>query len=163
MADINLKQPMSEEEAVGLVELLFFAYRDFVADPDHILEGLEFGRAHHRVLHFVGREPGLTVARLLEILQITKQSLARVLKELIDKNYVYQKEGEVDRRQRLLHLTDNGEALRQTLMAPQVARFRRAAAEVIGTSNFHEMLLHLVNPENQAMAEGWSKSRRRTP
>jgi DNA-binding MarR family transcriptional regulator len=163
MADIILKKQMSEEEAVGLVELLFFAYRDFVADPDHILEGLEFGRAHHRVLHFVGREPGLTVARLLEILQITKQSLARVLKELIDKGYVYQKEGEVDRRQRLLYLTGEGEALRQKLMAPQVARFRRAAKEATAGASFHDLLLHLINPENQTMAEGWSKSRKRAP
>lgn len=161
MADIILKQEMSEEEAVGLVELLFFAYRDFVADPDHILEGLDFGRAHHRVLHFVGREPGLTVARLLEILQITKQSLARVLKELIDKNYIFQKEGELDRRQRLLYLTDEGEALRQKLMAPQVARFRRAAVEAGGDTSFHDLLLHLINPENQAMVEGWRKSRKR--
>jgi DNA-binding MarR family transcriptional regulator len=67
----------------------------------------------------------------------------------------------VDRRQRLLHLTDEGEALRQKLMAPQIARFRRAAAEVSGAANFHDMLLHLVNPENQAMAEGWSNSRKR--
>ena len=163
MADIILKQEMSEEEAVGLVELLFFAYRDFVADPDHILEGLDFGRAHHRVLHFVGREPGLTVARLLEILQITKQSLARVLKELIDKNYVYQKEGEVDRRQRLLYLTEQGEGLRQKLIAPQIARFRRAAQEAEGGTSIHELLLHLINPENQAMAEGWRKARKRSP
>lgn len=163
MTDIILKQHMSEDEAVGLVELLFFAYRDFVADPDHILEGLGFGRAHHRVLHFVGREPGLTVARLLEILQITKQSLARVLKELIDKNYVYQKEGEVDRRQRLLYLTDQGEGLRQRLMAPQVARFRRAASEAQGSTSFHGLLLHLINPDNQAMAEGWRKTRKRSP
>ncbi len=162
MADINLKQHMSEDEAVSLVELLFFAYRDFVADPDHILEGLDFGRAHHRVLHFVGREPGLTVARLLEILQITKQSLARVLKELIDKNYIYQKEGEVDRRQRLLYLTDEGEGLRQKLIAPQISRFRRAAHEAEGGTSFHDLLLHLINPENQAMAEGWRKARKRT-
>ena len=161
MADIILEKQMSEDEAVGLVELLFFAYRDFVADPDHILEGLNFGRAHHRVLHFVGREPGLTVARLLEILQITKQSLARVLKELIDKNYIFQKEGELDRRQRLLYLTDEGEALRQKLMAPQVARFRRAAKEAEGGTSFHDLLLHLINPENQAMVEGWRKSRKR--
>ena len=84
MADINLKYDLEEQDAVALVELLFFAYRDFVADPDHVLEDLGFGRAHHRVLHFVGRDPGMTVASLLEILQITKQSLARVLKELID-------------------------------------------------------------------------------
>ncbi len=163
MADIISKQEISDEEAVGLVELLFFAYRDFVADPDHILEGLGFGRAHHRVLHFVGREPGLTVARLLDILQITKQSLARVLKELIDKNYVYQKEGEADRRQRLLHLTEQGEALRQKLMAPQLARFRRAAAEAQGAGSVHDLLLQLINPENRAMAECWAGPRKRAP
>ena len=155
MADIILERKISDDEAMALVELLFFAYRDFVADPDHILEGLDFGRAHHRVLHFVGREPGLTVARLLEILQITKQSLARVLKDLIDKNYVFQKEGQADRRQRLLYLTPEGDALRQKLMAPQIARFRRAAAEAGDAQSFHEMLLHLINPENQSMAEGW--------
>ena len=73
MADIISDAPLPEEDAVALVELLFFAYRDFVADPDSILEGLGFGRAHHRVLHFVGRDPGMTVAQLLGILRITKQ------------------------------------------------------------------------------------------
>jgi DNA-binding MarR family transcriptional regulator len=157
MADINLNHGLDEAEAVALVELLFFAYRDFVADPDHVLEGLGFGRAHHRVVHFVGRDPGMTVASLLDILQITKQSLARVLKELIDKGYVFQKEGEQDRRQRLLHLTPNGEALRQKLIAPQIARFKRAANEVNGGSgqNFRDLLFHLINPENQNAAKQW--------
>jgi DNA-binding MarR family transcriptional regulator len=154
MADINIKPDMSEAEAVALVELLFFAYRDFVSDPDHILEDLSFGRAHHRVVHFVGRNPGMTVARLLDILQITKQSLARVLKDLIDKGYVFQKEGAVDRRQRLLHLTPSGEALRQKLIAPQIARFQRAAAETGGTG-FKDLLLHLINPENRKDAILW--------
>ena len=93
MADIISNPPLSDENAVALVELLFFAYRDFVADPDTILEGLGFGRAHHRVLHFVGRDPGMTVAQLLDILRITKQSLSRVLKDLIEKGYIYQKAG----------------------------------------------------------------------
>jgi DNA-binding MarR family transcriptional regulator len=154
MTDIKLTKNMSDAEAVALVELLFFAYRDFVSDPDHILEGLEFGRAHHRVIHFIGRAPGMTVAKLLDILQITKQSLARVLKELIDKGYVFQKEGAVDRRQRLLHLTTLGEALRQKLMAPQIARFKNAAAETQG-GNFHELLLHLISPENRLAATEW--------
>jgi DNA-binding MarR family transcriptional regulator len=154
MADINIKPDMSEAEAVALVELLFFAYRDFVSDPDHILEDLSFGRAHHRVVHFVGRNPGMTVARLLDILQITKQSLARVLKDLIDKGYVFQKEGAVDRRQRLLHLTPSGEALRQKLIAPQISRFQRAAAETGGTG-FKDLLLHLINPENRNDAILW--------
>jgi DNA-binding MarR family transcriptional regulator len=157
MTDINLNRGLDEAEAVALVELLFFAYRDFVADPDQVLDGLGFGRAHHRILHFVGRDPGMTVASLLEILQITKQSLARVLKELIDKGYVFQKEGEQDRRQRLLHLTRSGEELRQKLMAPQIARFKRAAHEVHDGSGqkFRELLFHLINPENQTAAKHW--------
>jgi DNA-binding MarR family transcriptional regulator len=157
MADINLNRGLDEAEAVALVELLFFAYRDFVADPDQVLEGLGFGRAHHRVVHFVGRDPGMTVASLLDILQITKQSLARVLKELIDKGFVFQKEGEQDRRQRLLHLTASGEALRQKLIAPQIARFKRAVYEVNDgkPQDFREMLFHLINPENQNAAKQW--------
>ena len=159
MADINLKKNMSEAEALALVELLFFAYRDFVADPDHMLEGLGFGRAHHRVLHFIGRDPGMTVARLLDILKITKQSLARVLKELIDKDYVFQKEGAVDRRQRLLHLTPKGETLRQALAAPQITRFQRAAVET-GGIEFQNLLLHLINPENRDEASEWVQRRK---
>ena len=154
MTDINLKKPIGDTEAVALVELLFFAYRDFVSDPDHMLEGLGFGRAHHRVLHFIGRDPGMTVAGLLDILKITKQSLARVLKEVIDKGYVFQREGAVDRRQRLLHLTSKGEALRHALAAPQIARFQRAALET-GGAGFQNLLLHLINPENRAAAADW--------
>jgi DNA-binding MarR family transcriptional regulator len=119
---------ISEQAIVELVELLFFAYRDFVADPDKILVGYGFGRAHHRVLHFVGRSPGMRVQELLDILRITKQSLARVLRELIDQGFIYQIEGEADRRQRLLYLTPEGEALHRRLMAPQIERVRRALA-----------------------------------
>src|SRR6187401_2071258 len=86
-----------------LIELIFFAYRDFVNEPDHVLEPLRFGRAHHRVLHFVNRNPGMKVAELLDTLRITKQSLDRVLKQLVDEGYVLQKEGANDRRQRLLY------------------------------------------------------------
>ena len=156
MTDIKLRNDLSETEALALVELLFFAYRDFVADPDQMLEGIGFGRAHHRVLHFIGRDPGMTVARLLEILKITKQSLARVLKELIDKDYVFQKAGAVDRRQRLLHLTAKGEALRQALAAPQILRFQRAARETDGIK-FYELLLRLINPEHRDEAADWVK------
>ena len=159
MTDINLKKTMSETEALALVELLFFAYRDFVADPDHMLEGLGFGRAHHRVLHFIGRDPGMTVAKLLDILKISKQSLARVLKELIDKDYVFQKEGAVDRRQRLLHLTPKGDTLRQALAAPQIARFQRAAVES-GGAEIQNLLLHLINPENRDEASEWVQRRK---
>jgi DNA-binding MarR family transcriptional regulator len=157
MTDINLEPHLGDDEAVALVELLFFAYRDFVADPDGILDGLGFGRAHHRVLHFVGREPGMTVARLLDILRITKQSLSRVLKELLEQGYVYQKEGAEDRRQRLLYLTPKGETLWRDLIAPQTRRFRRAVSEinVADGLTYHEMLLKLISPENREAAETW--------
>ena len=157
MADIISDAPLPEEDAVALVELLFFAYRDFVADPDSILDGLGFGRAHHRVLHFVGRDPGMTVAQLLDILRITKQSLSRVLKDLIEKGYVYQKAGEEDRRQRLLYLTEKGEALWRELAAPQMRRFRRALTglEESGPEHYRALLLQLINPENREAAEAW--------
>src|SRR5690349_24842768 len=100
-----------DEPTWDLIELLFFAYRDFVSDPDEVLGKLGFGRAHHRVLHFVNRNPAIKVANLLDILKITKQSLGRVLKQLIDEGYIVQKEGESDRRQRLLFATPKGEAL----------------------------------------------------
>ena len=120
----------SREPTWDLIELLFFAYRDFVSDADHVLAALKFGRAHHRVLHFVNRNPGMKVADLLEILRITKQSLGRVLKQLIDQGYVIQKEGPQDRRQRLLYVTAKGEALAMRLARLQTARIAHALAEL---------------------------------
>jgi DNA-binding MarR family transcriptional regulator len=157
MADINFDEKLGDEETVALIEFLFFAYRDFVSDPDALLEQLGFGRAHHRVVHFVGRDPGMTVAQLLDILRITKQSLGRVLKDLIDKDYVFQKEGATDRRQRLLHLTQAGEDLRQRLMAPQMSRIRRAVAESSsnGGSAMRDILYHLISPENRNAVREW--------
>jgi DNA-binding MarR family transcriptional regulator len=119
--DTSVAQPMWD-----VIELLFFAYRDFVSDPDDVLAKLGFGRAHHRVLHFVNRNPGMKVADLLEILRITKQSLGRVLKQLVDEGYVVQKEGERDRRQRLLYVTEKGEALAMRLAQLQTERITRA-------------------------------------
>jgi len=113
-----------------LIELLFFAYRDFVGDPDEVLEKLGFGRAHHRVLHFVNRNPGMKVADLLDVLKITKQSLGRVLKQLIDEGYVVQKEGAHDRRQRLLYVSPAGEALAMKLARLQTARIGRVLSEL---------------------------------
>ena len=139
MADLNsrpVRQRLPAEEITGsapveepvwdLIELLFFAYRDFVADPDEVLGKLGFGRAHHRVLHFVNRNPAIKVANLLDILKITKQSLGRVLKQLIDEGYIVQKEGESDRRQRLLYATPQGEALALKLAGLQTKRILRA-------------------------------------
>jgi DNA-binding MarR family transcriptional regulator len=142
MADISLTTPSksrstlaSAEAAEGrepywdLIELLFFAYRDFVGDPDQALDRLGFGRAHHRVLHFVNRNPGMKVAELLDVLKITKQSLGRVLKQLIDEGYVVQKEG-ADRRQRLLYVRPAGEALALKLAGMQTARIGRVLDEL---------------------------------
>jgi DNA-binding MarR family transcriptional regulator len=145
MADINVSKaavagtgPAERRSAGGaaaepiwdIIELLFFAYRDFVGDPDEVLLKLGFGRAHHRVLHFVNRNPGMKVADLLEILNITKQSLGRVLKQLVDQGYVLQKEGEQDRRQRLLYVTPKGEALALRLATLQTQRINRAFSEL---------------------------------
>jgi DNA-binding MarR family transcriptional regulator len=140
MADINVTVPSgppaavraperSEDPMWDLIELLFFAYRDFVSDADHVLEAYGFGRAHHRVLHFVNRNPGMKVAELLDILKITKQSLGRVLKQLIDHGFIEQQEGQNDRRQRLLYATPKGEALALKLAGLQGARIARALAE----------------------------------
>jgi DNA-binding MarR family transcriptional regulator len=115
-----------ETPAWDIIELLFFAYRDFVGDADEVLSKLGFGRAHHRVLHFVNRNPGIKVADLLDILNITKQSLGRVLKQLVDEGYILQKEGAQDRRQRLLYVTTKGEALSLKLAGLQTTRIARA-------------------------------------
>lgn len=137
MADIN-PQPRGRDDTASadaqapfeLIELLFFAYRDFVSDPDAILARYDFGRAHHRVLHFVDRNPGLTVADLLDILKITKQSLARVLKQLVDGGFIVQRPGASDRRQRLLHTTERGRALSAELARPQARRINMALADL---------------------------------
>ncbi|MCI4680321.1 MarR family transcriptional regulator [Rhodoblastus acidophilus] len=111
-----------------LIELFFFAYRDFVGDADRLLMRYNFGRAHHRVLYFVDRRPGLSVAELLDLLKITKQSLSRVLKDLLDQNYIEQRPGLLDRRQRLMFPTAKGEALALELAELQSRRFARALA-----------------------------------
>jgi DNA-binding MarR family transcriptional regulator len=118
------------EPCWDIIELLFFAYRDFVGDPDEVLSKLGFGRAHHRVIHFVNRNPGMKVAELLDILNITKQSLGRVLKQLVDEGYVAQREGAQDRRQRLLFVTPKGEALSLKLATLQTQRIARALSEL---------------------------------
>jgi DNA-binding MarR family transcriptional regulator len=120
------RAPAAREPIWDIIELLFFAYRDFVGDADAALARFGFGRAHHRVLHFVNRNPGMKVADLLDILKITKQSLGRVLKQLVDLGYVEQKEGENDRRQRLLYVTPKGADLAMKLAGLQTERIARA-------------------------------------
>jgi DNA-binding MarR family transcriptional regulator len=146
MADINFSSPTANAAEArspslrdadlrwDIIELLFFAYRDFVGDADNELEAFGFGRAHHRVMHFVYRYPGLKVADLLDVLRITKQSLGRVLKQLLDEGYILQKTGNNDRRQRLLYATPKGEALVGKLAGLQTKRINRALEE-IGPAN----------------------------
>src|SRR5690606_29213994 len=140
-----IKSALTGQDGIdfAIIELLFFAYRDFTSDPDQILGTYGFGRAHHRVVHFVNRRPGLTVAELLDVLKITKQSLARVLKQLIDTNHIVQVQGPRDRRQRELYPTAKGRALALALAAPQSRRIARALAE--------------ANPDDRAVIESFLK------
>ncbi len=123
-----IRTPLTGDDGIDftMIELLFFAYRDFTSDPDQLLATYGFGRAHHRVVHFVNRMPGLTVAELLDVLKITKQSLARVLKQLIDTGHVVQMQGVRDRRQRELYPTDRGRDLALALAQPQARRIADA-------------------------------------
>src|SRR3954466_15450218 len=130
VADRRSPAPGAGDLRWDIIELLFFAYRDFVGDADHELEVFGFGRAHHRVLHFVHRYPGLKVADLLDVLRITKQSLGRVLKQLLDEGYIVQKTGNNDRRQRLLYATAKGEALVGKLAGLQTDRINRAIGTI---------------------------------
>jgi DNA-binding MarR family transcriptional regulator len=148
----ELEDILEERPAYDLIELLFFAYRDFVGDPDRILTDYGFGRAHHRVLHFVDRQPGLTIAELLEILKITKQSLNRVLKELIEKDFVESRTGTSDRRQRLLFTTPAGHELALRLAKLQTRRIMRALSE--GPDELKEaasrFLFAMIDPGDRA-------------
>ncbi|WBK02009.1 MarR family transcriptional regulator [Methylocystis parvus OBBP] len=140
-----------DAEALDLVELFFFAYRDFVGDADRLLENYGFGRAHHRVLHFVHRRPGLAIAALLDILKITKQSLNRVLKQLLDGGFVEARAGAVDRRQRLLYPTPRGARLARDLAALQSERFRRVLDELPPDARdaAAEFLFSMVDPKER--------------
>jgi len=166
MADINIQRPAPDPDSRGLagrsaapgpadlrwdiIELLFFAYRDFVGDADHELEVFGFGRAHHRVLHFVHRYPGLKVADLLDVLRITKQSLGRVLKQLLDEGYIVQKTGNNDRRQRLLFATAKGEALVAKLAGLQTDRISRALRDIgpSGTEAVRQFLRAMIDHDD---------------
>ena len=133
MADLKTSHHplfLREEELRYSIELMFFAYRDFTAEADTMLESRELGRAHHRVIYFVGRAPGINVSELLAILNITKQSLSRVLSRLIEDNYIRQDQGTTDKRQRLLYLTETGRALEHDVTMIQRRRFANAFKSV---------------------------------
>ncbi|MBI4183351.1 MAG: MarR family transcriptional regulator [Proteobacteria bacterium] len=145
---------LREEEIRQGVELLFYAYRDFTGEPDKILARYGFGRAHHRALYFVGRKPGMSVSELLSILHITKQSLSRVLKQLVDDGFIDQRPGDHDRRQRLLTLTAKGAALERELFVRQRERFSRAyrAAGAEAVNGFRKVLAGLADEPPPALA-----------
>ena len=147
---------LREEDLRQGIELLFYAYRDFTAEADAMLAQLGFGRAHHRVIYFVGRKPGMTVSELLDILKITKQSLSRVLGQLVREGYITQRPGTADRRQRLLELAPTGAELARRLTEDQralVARaYRAAGAEAV--DGFRRVLLGLVNDADRGRFAG---------
>jgi DNA-binding MarR family transcriptional regulator len=159
MPDVNFSRRAAEREAEvspgarpavlrwDIIELLFFAYRDFVGDADHVLEEFGFGRAHHRVIHFVHRYPGLKVADLLDVLRITKQSLGRVLKQLLDEGYIVQKAGAKDRRERLLFATAKGEALVAKLAGLQTDRIN-GALDPAGADTVRQFLRGMIDRDD---------------
>ena len=142
---------LREEELRQAMELLFYAYRDFTAEPDAILAKYGFGRAHHRVIYFVGRHPGITVSDLLAILKITKQSLSRVLGQLVREGFVDQRTDPGDRRRRLLHLAPKGQDLERLLTERQSGRiaraYREAGAEAV--EGFRTVLRGVINEEDR--------------
>ena len=151
-ADINSAFELWPDMPMDMMGLFFFAYRDFVRGSDAVLEKQGFGRAHHRVLYFVNIRPGMPVADLLGILKITKQSLARVLRQLIDEGYIEQSQGEVDRRQRLLYATAKGKALFEELSRLQAERIGRALAHLNEEDAriVRRFLATMVDPEDRA-------------
>ena len=142
---------LHEEKLRQGIELLFYGYRDFTGEADQELSALGLGRAHHRAIYFIGRNPGLTVSQLLAILKITKQSLSRVLQELMAKGYVHQQPGQTDRRQRRLTLSETGQALERKLTEAQRQRIARAyrMAGPDAVEGFRRVLLGLVDEEDR--------------
>ncbi len=144
------------------IELMFFAYRGFTADPDRILEARDYGRAHHRAIHFINRRPGLTVNELLDLLGVTKQSLNRVLRQLVADGLVESRVGTRDRRHRNLHLTPAGQALEQELSAAQRRRMRAAfsTAGPEAVHGFRQVLEQMIDPELRERVLGWLETGR---
>lgn len=140
---------LTDEQVRKGIEAMFFAYRGFTADPDRILEGMDYGRAHHRAIHFIHRSPGTTVNNLLSILGVTKQSLNRVLRTLVEDGLVESRVGRQDKRERHLFLTTSGERLERELSDAQRARMRAAyrAAGPVAVQGFRQVLEAMMDPE----------------
>ena len=147
---------LTDEQLRKGIEAMFFAYRGFTADHDRILEGMDYGRAHHRAVHFIHRSPGTTVSNLLTILGVTKQSLNRVLRTLIDDGLVEARVGKSDKRERNLHLTAKGQELERQLSDAQRARMRAAyrAAGPAAVQGFRTVLESMMDPEMRRQYQG---------
>ena len=153
---------LTDEQLRQGIELMFFAYRDFTSDPDRILDDFGYGRAHHRAIHFINRRPDVTVQGLLDILRVTKQSLNRVLRQLIEDGLVSSTPGPVDRRQRCLRLTEAGRDLESRLSEAQRARVRRAYSEAgpEAVAGFRRVLERMIDPGARDGVIGLVESRR---
>ena len=140
---------LTDEQLRKGIEAMFFAYRGFTADPDRILEQHGYGRAHHRAIHFINRSPGTTVNNLLAVLGVTKQSLNRVLRALIEDGLVESRVGRRDKRERHLHLTEAGQTLERELSEAQRARMRAAyrAAGPTAVAGFRQVLEHMMDSD----------------
>ena len=140
---------LTDEQLQQGIEAMFFAYQGFTADPDRILTTMAYGRAHHRAIHFIARKPGTTVTNLLNILGVTKQSLNRVLRTLVDDGLVASHVGKMDKRERNLHLTTEGAALERQLSDAQRTRLRAAyrAAGPGAVTGFRQVLEAMMDPD----------------
>ncbi len=153
MADLNkLLTPLflNEKEIRKIIELMFFSYRDFTSGPDKILEKIKFGRAHHRVIYFVGKRNNLTIKELLSILQITKQSLSRVLNQLVREKYIILSTGE-DKRTKVLSLSKKGKDLEQKLSDIQITKIYNVIKNLneIDINGFKKVLFEMIEKKNQ--------------
>jgi len=153
MTDLNkLLTPLflSEKEIRKIIELMFFSYRDFTTGPDKVLEKIKFGRAHHRIIYFVGKKEKITIKELLSILQITKQSLSRVLNQLVKEKYIFLSTG-VDRRTKNLSLTKKGFELENKLSTIQIKKIKNIIinADENDINGFKIMLYEMIDEKNK--------------
>ena len=153
MADLNkLLSPLylNDREIRKIIELMFFSYRDFTSGPDKILEKINFGRAHHRVIYFVGKRNNLTIKELLSILQITKQSLSRVLNQLVKEEYIILSTGD-DKRTKKLSLSKKGQELERKLSDIQISKIYNVIKnfEEIDINGFKKVLFQMIDKKNQ--------------
>ena len=153
MADLNkLLTPLylNDREIRKIIELMFFSYRDFTSGPDKILEKINFGRAHHRVIYFVGKQNNLTIKELLSILQITKQSLSRVLNQLVKEKYIILSMGD-DKRTKKLMLSKKGQELEKRLSSIQITKIYNIIKEFneIDINGFKKVLHSMIDEKNQ--------------